>query len=41
MKVVKYLIEGIVSTALGVIAINALDYFMSQVKERESEKEET
>jgi hypothetical protein len=41
MKVVKYLIEGRVSTALGVIAINALDYFMSQVKERESEKEET
>jgi hypothetical protein len=41
MKVVKYLIEGIVSTALGVIAINALDYFVSQVKKRESEKEET
>jgi hypothetical protein len=41
MKVVKFLIEGIISTALGLVAMNALDYFVSQVKERESEKEET
>jgi hypothetical protein len=40
-KVVRFLIEGIISTALGFVAMNALDYFIYQVKERESEKEET
>lgn len=41
MKVVKYLIGGIISTAFGVVAMKAFDYFSAQVKERESEKEET
>ena len=40
-KVAKFLIEGIISTALGLVAMNCIDYFASQVKERESEKEET
>jgi hypothetical protein len=40
-KVAKFLVEGIISTALGLVAMNALNYFASQVKERESGKEET
>lgn len=32
MKVIKFLLGGIVSTAFGIVAMNALDYMVSRVK---------